>query len=221
MHEIYSAVKSALQGYADRGIFQNFSALTPNENNAEFRFNWLTEKPFFIRNYQTFNKQNKVKKEYHQKVFVRKNTGTFSATKYDIDLMYYDRKNIEPDYRVFINVFKVSIIPLENIISIKFTVENAGKRPIAIVDYSLILEFPPKNETECPASKIWGQNGSYAPKHSSEIVQASHIKNFNIEFKVPNFASEQVVKGVHDVEIKKRLMLKLSNHKIILQDFKP
>ena len=49
MYEIYSAVKSALQGYADRGIFQNFSALTPNENNAEFRFHWLTEKPFFIR----------------------------------------------------------------------------------------------------------------------------------------------------------------------------
>ena len=48
MHEIYSAVKSSLQGYADRGIFQNFSALTPNESNAEFRFHWLTEKPFYI-----------------------------------------------------------------------------------------------------------------------------------------------------------------------------
>ena len=52
------------------------------------------EKPFFIRNYQTFDKQNKIKKEYHQKVFVRKNTGTFAASKYDIDLMYYDRKTL-------------------------------------------------------------------------------------------------------------------------------
>ena len=177
------------------------------------------EKPFFIRNYQTFTKQNQVKKEYHQKVFVRKNTGTFSATKYDIDLMYYDRKNIEPDYRVFINVFKVSIIPLENLINIKFTVENAGKRPIAIVDYSLMLEFSQNKETECPATKIWGEQGSYAPKHSSEIVQASHIKNFNVEFKVPEEQSEKVVKGMHEAAIQKRLLLRLSNHKIILQDF--
>ena len=178
------------------------------------------EKPFFIRNYQTFTKQQKVKKEYHQKVFVRKNTGTFSATKYDIDLMYYDRKNIEPDYRVFMNIFKVSILPLERIINIKFTVENAGKRPIAIVDYSLISGLSKNKECECPAAKIWGENGSYTPNHSSEIVQASHIKNFSVEFAIPENNTEEVMSAIKEPKVKKQLLLKLSNNKVILQDFK-
>jgi hypothetical protein len=178
------------------------------------------EKPFFIRNYQTFTKTKKVKKEYHQKVFVRKNTGTFSATKYDIDLMYYDRKNIEPDYRVFMNIFKVSFLPLEQIISIKFTVENAGKRPIAIVDYSLILGLSQHKECECPATKIWGENGSYTPNHSSEIVQASNIKNFSVEFAIPQKQTEDLMLAIKEPGVQKQLLLKLSNDKVILQDFK-
>lgn len=179
------------------------------------------EKPFFIRNYQTFDKQNKIKKEYHQKVFVRKNTGTFAASKYDIDLMYYDRKNIEPDYRVFMNVFNVAFEPFEDVASIKFTLENAGKRPIAIVDYQLVLELSAKEECSCPASKIWGQQGSYTPKHSSEIVQASHIKNFNVEFQVPKANRERIKQTMYDSTLKKSLLLQLSNHKTILLTFHP
>jgi hypothetical protein len=49
MVEVYSEVKSELQGYADRGIFQNFSAPVPKAGSAEFRFNWLAENPFSIR----------------------------------------------------------------------------------------------------------------------------------------------------------------------------
>lgn len=177
------------------------------------------EKPFFIRNYQTFTKSNKIKKEYHQKVFVRKNTGTFSATKYDIDLMYYDRKNIEPDYRVFTNVFKLSILPMERVISVKFTVENAGKRPIAVVDYSIIIGISQHKDCECPAIKIWGEKGSYAPHHSSEIVQPSHIKNFNVEFAIPKGYTEQIMNVLNKPKRKQQLLLKSSNDKVFLQNF--
>lgn len=178
------------------------------------------EKPFFIRNYQTFTKYNKVKKEYHQKVFVRKNTGTFSATKYDIDLMYYDRKNIEPDYRIFTNIFKLSILPMERLISLKFTVENAGKRPIAIVDYSLIIGLTQHKDSECTAVKIFGEKGSYAPHHSSEIVQPSHIRNFNVEFSIPEGNTDAIMRVVNNEKTRKQLVLKLSNNKILLQNFK-
>jgi len=178
------------------------------------------EKPFFIRNYQTFTKANKVKKEYHQKVFVRKNTGTFSATKHDIDLMYYDRKNIEPDYRIFTNIFKLSILPMERLISLKFTVENAGKRPIAIVDYSLIIGLTQHKDTECAAVKIFGEKGSYAPQHSSEIVQPSHIKNFNVEFVIPEGNTDAIMRVINLDKTKQQLVLKLSNNKVLLQNFK-
>ena len=143
------------------------------------------EKPFFIRNYQTFTKSGSIKKEYHQKVFVRKNTGTFSATKYDIDLMYYDRKNIEPDYRVFVDVYKMSILPLEKVVSLKFTVENAGRRSLAIVDYSLIINLSQHIDCECKASTIIGEKGSYRPHQSSAIVQPSNIQNIKVEFSIP------------------------------------
>jgi len=177
------------------------------------------EKPFFIRNYQTFTKSQKVKKEYHQKVFVRKNTGTFSATKYDIDLMYYDRKNIEPDYRIFTDIFKLSVMPIEHVIRVKFTVENAGKRPIAIVDYSLIINISQHKDCECPAIKILGEKGSYSPNHSSEIVQASNIKNFSVEFAIPEKDTERLMAVINLPKTRKQLVLKTSNDKVFLQNF--
>lgn len=38
-------------------------------------------------------------------IFVRKGTSTLFANKSDLDLMYYDRKNIEPDYNAIIEIF--------------------------------------------------------------------------------------------------------------------
>ena len=49
MSAVFADVKSELQAYSDRGIFQKFSAREPNGSNAEFRFNWLAEKPFQLR----------------------------------------------------------------------------------------------------------------------------------------------------------------------------
>lgn len=177
------------------------------------------EKPFFIRNYQTFNKSGSIKKEYHQKVFVRKNTGTFSATKYDIDLMYYDRKNVEPDYRIFVDVYKMSILPLEQLISLKFTIENAGKRPLAIVDYSLIISLSQHVDCECKAVTIVGEQGTYTPQHLSEIVQPANIKNIRVDFKIPENQTDKLLQLLHQTGNKQKLLLKLSNEKVILQSF--
>lgn len=46
MSTVFSSVRSELQTYADRGIFQNFSVSDPRGGKAEFRFHWLAEKPF-------------------------------------------------------------------------------------------------------------------------------------------------------------------------------
>jgi hypothetical protein len=47
---VFSTVKSELQSYADRGIFQNFSVAEDEAGNtAEFRFNWLSEAPFQLK----------------------------------------------------------------------------------------------------------------------------------------------------------------------------
>lgn len=176
------------------------------------------EKPILIRNYQTFTKRGNIKKEYHQKIFVRKNTGTYSATKYDIDLMYYDRKNIEPDYRVFVDIIKLSVLSLEDVIQLKFTVENAGKRPVAIVDFGLVLSDGRK-DIECKAAKIWGQTGLYYPKHSSEIVQPNNIQNLSVEFNLPQNQTDLFITKLKTKSVQKQIILKLSNDRVLTQNF--
>lgn len=45
--DLVQAVKSELQAYADRGVFQNFGINeSATANKVEFRFNWLTQTPF-------------------------------------------------------------------------------------------------------------------------------------------------------------------------------
>lgn len=50
MHAVAEAVKTELQGYADRGIFSNFTVSESSRSEElEFRFNWLAEAPFLLR----------------------------------------------------------------------------------------------------------------------------------------------------------------------------
>lgn len=100
-------------------------------------------KPHVIKNYQTFNNEDIFKREEQHRIFVRKTGGVAIATKYDIDLMYYDQKNITPDYRVIITVSNVGL-NINPIYSgsprlcqgiearIPLTIENVGKRPVSL-----------------------------------------------------------------------------------------
>jgi len=45
---ITDVVRSELQNYADRGIFQNFSVARSGSKNLNFKFNWLTENSFSL-----------------------------------------------------------------------------------------------------------------------------------------------------------------------------
>lgn len=107
----------------------------------------VLNKPIVIKNYQTFHQDGKLKKEEEHKIFVRKNTGARSATKYDIDLMYYDRKNIIPEYdfRVIAGNLDFVDFPFNGAnyrCDINFTIENIGRRPIAINNISLEVYLP-------------------------------------------------------------------------------
>ncbi|HJO12472.1 MAG: hypothetical protein QGG67_20525 [Gammaproteobacteria bacterium] len=49
MQELAKAVRTELQGYADRGIFQKFAVRDAGGGVVEFCFNWLAEAPFYLR----------------------------------------------------------------------------------------------------------------------------------------------------------------------------
>lgn len=102
------------------------------------------DKPHVIRNYQVFNKEGKNIRNEEQKIFIRKNSSTFPASKYDIELMFYDKKNIIPEYKVaayahvssfifsleFQHDEKKSLYGIS--IDFRINIENLGRRPIAI-----------------------------------------------------------------------------------------
>lgn len=116
-------------------------------------------KPHLIKEYRRFKKDGTEIIELN-KVFVRKDTGTYPANKYDIDLMYYDRKNVKPEYQVVIDTIQcnISIHRLRALegpsrqsrLSIEFTIENIGLRPISIKEFTIMVE----NNKRVPFSLI-------------------------------------------------------------------
>lgn len=112
------------------------------------------DKPHVIRQYIKFDKEGKVKQEEDNKIFVRRNSSSVSASKYDLELMYYDRKNIIPDYLLFGN-FHVKASQFGKVngaitsFATHFTLENTGRRPLAISHIKLIVcEFNPPLEED-------------------------------------------------------------------------
>jgi hypothetical protein len=119
------------------------------------------DKSHVIRSYHTFDKSNNVREEQH-KIFVRKNTSTYPASKNDIELMFYDRKNIIPDYKTVCS-YHVDTLHLNasshhngkerEILGVKggmnLIFENLGKRPVAIIEIQISFTFfddPSPNE---------------------------------------------------------------------------
>lgn len=100
------------------------------------------DKPHVIRNYVKFDRQGN-RKETHHRIFVRKSTTVRPATKYDLELMFYDRKNLIPDYSLIFYVKGLTLINQENARDFQgsFIIENIGKRPVAIKHVKFLIRF--------------------------------------------------------------------------------
>ena len=110
------------------------------------------QKPIFIKNYQTFDKNGDLIKEEQHRVFIRKNNSVYPANKYDFDLMYYDRKNIVPEHDYSLDLIDVKIksdpvsllkmnprYKLQHHIDLVCSFENLGRRNISIKDANILL----------------------------------------------------------------------------------
>lgn len=113
------------------------------------------DKPHVIRSYQVIDKNGNTREEHH-KIFVRKGTSTYPASKYDIELMFYDRKNLVPDYKVLCS-FPVTTLNLsvsshysdgKQVVSavkasMNLILENLGRRPIAVIGAEVSFSMYP------------------------------------------------------------------------------
>ena len=141
-------------------------------------------KPHLIKDYKRNWKDGESKVTEKNKIFIRKDTGTKEANKYDIDLMYIDRKNIIPDYLLYVDAIKIDFGNYskrkETIqFVIFFSIENLGKRPVAISDITLQARLP-NHTVEFKLEGKVTQVGLIA-KHSAKdlIIKSGELKYIN------------------------------------------
>lgn len=98
------------------------------------------DKPHVIKNYK------KGLREEQHRVFIRHGTTTRLATKYDLDFIAYDRKNLTPEYSLYLSMSRASIEASLNSDSriemiIGLVIENNGQRPVAITSIQLTFVY--------------------------------------------------------------------------------
>lgn len=134
-------------------------------------------KPHVIR---SFTKKGKV---HEQRIFLRKDRQNQKATKYDLELMYYDRKNIIPEYHILssfnsnaITFTTVNTTFVECLISVDF--ENIGRRPVSISEVRLALthSYVPHDED------ILNLRSSNVYVHNCIVVQPGQLQSKQILF---------------------------------------
>ncbi|WP_457618175.1 AlbA family DNA-binding domain-containing protein [Lutibacter sp.] len=105
------------------------------------------DKPHVIRHYVSKNGY-----ERENYIPIRKTTRVFPATRSDIDFMYYDRKNIEPEYALELKTYnpKIDFNSFSSGSSLTAKLQvcflNFGRKPIAIVNSELLINKIEQNK---------------------------------------------------------------------------
>ena len=110
------------------------------------------DKPHVIHKFKRFDRDGVKTSEEANRIFVRKLTTNSIATRSDIELMYYDRKNVIPEYEIATSFSLGTVITNtgDTHASMEFiiTIENLGRRPVAIDEISFELQFLFRGITE-------------------------------------------------------------------------
>lgn len=160
------------------------------------------DKPHIIRNYKTYT-DGKVKNSYQNVTLVRKNSRTDFSTRYDLDLMLWDNKNVEPEYRI-ISSCDIEFLNFRQDgderpkCRIYLTLENIGRRPVGIskisVKFKLFEDSSPEEEMVfqidstgkniiIPVGNIWN--------HDIEMILLSSLSKHNSRKLVEKFEKEK------------------------------
>lgn len=145
------------------------------------------DKPHVIRDYLKNGKSSV------QKIFVRNATGTIPAGKHHIDLMYYDRKNIIPEHKMFItthiNGFQYHQNQHSENLSGNFYIENTGSRALVITEINIevtLTKYKARMLTHlfsC-SGKLNKSGSMYVNLRNKHlIIKSNTIEEFNLGFK--------------------------------------
>lgn len=158
-------------------------------------------KPHVIKKYIRYkNNKNGEPKETHLDNFIpiRKESKIVTANKYDLDAMYYDRKNILFERKIYISLFSFEKGDLRDP-SIAVSIENIGLRSASIVNLELkVVDVNSNNIITCKSRKIKNLETKewIDLNRVGLIIKPNHIKHLAISLKM----SEEV-KGFNEIVI--------------------
>lgn len=148
-------------------------------------------KPILLRYYK--KKMKSGIKEEEQRIFVRKNTRTHYANKNDIDLMYFEREYLKPEYEYEINLLEykkssqrssadMKTWSTYNSIDLVFDIENLGRRNLSIRSARLIIRDSSMNKLEFKAARLNIAGSRRKWKSLIETIKPEESKLINIHF---------------------------------------
>jgi len=152
------------------------------------------EKPHVIKLYKKI--RGKKTREYQNHIFIRKGTITTVANRYDLELMNYDKKNLNKPYQthIFLRGFReVNLSGVKISSKVFLTIENLGIRPLAICKMKLVAKLPDGKELKFEGKILKNFEGEHkdSPLSTNPVVIASNsIVNLAIEFKTIDGANK-------------------------------
>lgn len=156
------------------------------------------EKPHIIKYFIS-----KKDKEIEQYIPIKKATGIFPSTRADIELMYYDRKNIAPEYDLDLIVYQPNFNFYRGTQALngnfQLAFQNNGTKPIAIVKLTFtIVEF---SSPECKGpihidinrydDFIPGKNSLDSFSNNFLVIPSNSVKNI-----LAYFDDQSILKSV-------------------------
>ncbi len=145
-------------------------------------------KPHIIGEYVS-----KGEKKIQNFIPIRKTTGIFPANRSDIEFMFYDRKNIEPEYALEIKTYKPHLgfhagggQPVSA--KIQCCLQNYGRKPIALVSGNLTVTPNDRLDTEEVIFSLYSYR-DYVTHRSAHTIQdrtlvvpSNHIETVEFAF---------------------------------------
>lgn len=182
------------------------------------------DKPHIIRQYVS-----KSEKEERHVIFVKSASGTTIANKNHLDRMYYDRKNIKPDYQVHIILTRYGFSSRinNNKSQMEFSetvyIENTGLRPICIKEFLLEFHHNKKiQQFKCEGEYTrTGMVSNIVSDHL--IIQSDKVDKFLLKFQAKptqelinknnKFIEADAIKGIIKLNNGKTIIINIDNHK--------
>jgi len=180
------------------------------------------KKPVLVRYYKKKTKAGI--KEEEQRAFIRKNTRTHYANKNDLDLMYFEREYLKPEYEYDINLLGARVGSTSattptgrkrnNRVDMGINIENIGRRSIVVSEIMLTALDSAGTEIKLQSYGVNGRVIEDGPSYLITTVASGESTEVNVSFKESttgiNLRTFQTVEYKAELRLTNNLIIKCS-----------